>query len=508
MQGNRKKQQQVDRRRAFANAAALSAQQPVGPPLAPQVARQSGMPQPAAVSSQPAPESRPGFQQPVPRAEVQLHQQVVRSSIGPANSPTFAPYSGQPGLVVSRPPVEDRELRRPVLEETRVEDVTVILYSGGATSNLLASQLEALRQQSVHPRYIWIHVDGSAGHDERTLASMHAWRTPIRVGRNHRLMLARHAETTFVAILDEDTIPGRRWLERSVLALKSADPQGELVYGAALLASSGVLVDSDGRTRPVGPEFPRDEPAEVDYGRQAWFFRSELSDHLDSVPVAGSTPGSFGLRLAAGAQSLGVPTVVLDYGLNHDDWLSRQPTQLLDDAEELMGAFQGYLELGWRPMSYQATPAPQAGYASTSSQGQSQSFGAGETGRAASITQPDTQPDDYPAHLADMGLRPGDLVRSAGHDGLTVIERVLSDQTVKSIESPHARELMAHEASPPPLHASTERLLPAPSNPPAYQSTEHLVRSSPPPASAGTERIVGAAPPPANAATETIVERQ
>jgi hypothetical protein len=396
-------------------------------------------------------------------------------------------------MVVGHPPYELREIQRPVLEETRVEDVTVILYSGGSTGNILATQLDSLRQQTVHPRYIWIHVDGTVGHDERTLASMLAFRTPHPVGRNHRLMLARHAETTYVAILDEDTIPGRRWLERSIQALASADPSGEMPFGVAILASSGILVDSDGRTRSVGPEFPRDEAIEVDYGRQAWLFKTDLAASLDTVFVAGSSPGSFGLRLAAGAHAVGVPTVVLDYGVDRDLWLSQFPSQLYDDPAELAAVFGAYLEAGWAPMSHQdqAIQAPMPSPSGT--------WGAPQPPPLSVPISNEPQPNAF----ADMGSRPGDVVRGSG-SGVTIIERILADQAVRLLETHEARELHGSEATPAPLHAATEQLI-APSSPPLYQATEQLVPNSPLPANVATERVVGTSRPPASAATETII---
>jgi hypothetical protein len=366
----------------------------------------------------------------------------------------------------------------------------VILYSSGQAPQLLAQQVQALARQSIHAKSIWVHVDGPTGHDERTLSKMSAHRTPVHFGRYFRLSLARNATTQYVAILDEDTVPGRRWLERTILALMEAEEiveadGGELPFGGFVLAGSGSVLASDdpADVRLVGPELPRDEPCSVDFGRQSWVFRAELGRIVDGIPRVGGSPIAFGFAMSAAASAAEIPTVVLDYGVDRDDWLVLGQSALGSTAEDVYAAYGNYRNVGWTPTfaahgSQPGDPPPGGGEVIDTAGAPPESQFAGTTQAAAPASamplaqrteqfmagitgQPQSAGGAVASELPEGTLADGTVVRrqGSGNDSVTTVERVLSPA----------------EATPPPKSAATER----------------IVGHSAPPAQAGRETILG-----------------
>ena len=344
--------------------------------------------------------------------------------------------------------------RTPDVPVTPTGDVTVILYSSGEAPQLLAQQLNAIRRQSMQPAQVLVHVDGSHGHDEQSLMKIGTARTPMNVGRHFRIPLAREVHTRYVAILEEDAIPGSNWLERAVSALMQADSD-EYTAGPAVVACSGVLQGSPNPVDAhlVGPELPRgEETLVVDFGRQGWVFAREFARVAESLPRVGASSDSVGILLAAAAAHCGIPTVVLDYGVQHENWGSTHPKTVGLDPHDTAAAFLAYLEMGWEP-TYE--------------------------GRDIRVAQPSaTQPAAQPAiprrepKVTNMG-------------GFTTIERVLEphEQTPDPNKG-RERVLQGGEATPPPLSARTEHIVP-PSDPPASAQTERVVASTPPKSDTG-----------------------
>lgn len=355
--------------------------------------------------------------------------------------------SGQSVPVTAHMPHEERIIQpRQTVTQARQVDVTVFLYSSGEAPVLLATQIKALQRQTVQPKALYIHVDGPTGHDEKTLAKLMPCRTPSRVGRHLRLALAREAETSYVAILEEDAMPGPRWLERAMEAMASADTD-ELAFGPAVIACSGVLQVSEdpGQAHVVGPELPRGEQSlEIDYGRQGWLFATELARVAEGLPRVGFSSDSLGILLAAAAQQAGISTVVMDYGTDHGNWGSTSPHQYGVDPADTAEAFAAYLAMGWEP------PLTGAGLAPPQPPAQAQAPGALPT-----------------------TIKPGQ-----------VVERHMGGITVREF-------IVPKESATPDPRQSRERIL-------------EPGESTPPPQSASTEVVVDPSPPPENAKTETI----
>lgn len=460
-QGKVSRKKQMDaRRRFFQSQATAGGRAPAGqPPPGTTTVQQPGV----APAPAPAPvmETQPGAVPTIPAAQIQHHQARQLSGLPGSQpvggQPVLAPQSGTQVAVIGGPTaVRDNVLqsRMPQIPVTPRGDVTVILYSSGEQPQLLAQQLDAIRRQTMQPGELYVHVDGSSNHDERSLMKLGTARTPMNVGRHFRLALAREAKTKYVAILEEDAIPGSRWLERAVLALTQADGE-EHEAGPAVVACSGVLQGSPdpADAHPVGPELPRgDATLVVDFGRQGWVFAREFARVAESLLRVGSSSDSLGILLAAAAGGAGIPTVVLDYGQDRENWGTTQPKSVGLDPHDTAAAFAAYLDMGWDP-----------------------SFEGRDLRHAA-------QPAAAPAGQPTI---PGGEWKETKLGESVVRERVLgpNEQTPNPNEG---REtiLDGGQQTPPPLSSHTEQVV-APSPPPPSAETERVVASTPPKSGTG-----------------------
>lgn len=456
MQGSKRKQDKDARRRAFHTSASRIAQ-PVAPPS-------NGTPQGLPPTAHQVPslspvlavtpvETRPGVPRSTPPAQLQPHQAFSRGEPFTPGQPVYAPQANTLIPAPYFPPQETRFVEPAVQMDARpLVSVTVVLYSGGQAAHFTAQQFEALRRQTVQPEKILVHVDGAHGHDEKTLHRAIAVRTPVHFGRTHRLAIARAGATTkYVAILDEDTIPGTYWLERAITALEQAEAQGENPFGVAVVANAGVLLTSDDPFggRPVGPEYPSVETIEVDYGRGGWIFRTDLIRVVESLPWVGVGRSAFSFAIAAAAHACGVPVIMLAYGQDQSDWGALRPSGFQDDPNDVLAAYQHYRASGWDPASISAAsdhedPSAQAQPA------QPQTLppvaqGVPSSGPAAPVGQPTFPPD----------------ATVTQHGGITQAVWTVpeSERTAAPPSLQTLRTLTPEEETKPPEWMSTQRVL-------------------------------------------------
>ena len=535
MQGNQKKRQVEQRRKHFMTGGrqgALTNQQG-------QAVAQNRVPQQTQAGrwSQPAPgqhhaphptmrpmasETLPGSFRPIPQAQLMPEQVIRRTGVAeiPMGQGAFVPQNGMPVSAPFTPPQESREVRpQQQVYETPIADITVILYSSGQSANLLAQQIEALRRQSVHAAHVWVHVDGPSGHDERTLARIPSHRTPVHFGRYFRFALARNAPTEWVAVLDEDTIPGRLWLERSLQTLLDAeDPENPSQYGRAVIACAGSQLGADDPANVLvaGPEFPTNEQLVVDYGRQGFVFHTEFARVLDSVPRAGWGTFAFAFAVSMAASSAGIPLVVLDYTRDQDSWPALRQTGLIDDNDDVYQSYQFYRQMGWEPMFLAAQRNPDGSFAQRQEpSGPAWAQQSAPQQSAPAWTQPEEQGPSMQAGIPPAvdqqgNYPPGARVTHQGHgqDGVTIVETVIPKEHSTPMTGMTERVLQPHERTPPPVSQQTERVL-APHErtqlPENMRPENQRLTSTAAPPSQQTERVVGASTPPPYQSTERVL---
>lgn len=178
--------------------------------------------------------------------------------------------------------------------------------------NHLEEQLQALFQQTVAPSHIWVqqslnHVDVSKIIERygKKICYFHFEENPGVFGRFESVT---EVKTPFVCILDDDQIPGRRFLENAVEACKRLN---------AIISPHGrwLSPQTNQTQRFVGDGFEFQhsfclEDTEVDLGNNAWFFRKEWITHFLSVSPLFRNNGE-DIHLSATCKLLGgIPTYV------------------------------------------------------------------------------------------------------------------------------------------------------------------------------------------------------
>lgn len=152
-------------------------------------------------------------------------------------------------------------------------DVTVIL-NGFRRPQYLREQIEALKNQTIYPKEIlyWQNkhnivrfYDDGIINDECIAA-----RCNSNLGVWARFTFALNAKTNWVCILDDDTIPGSRWLENCISTYRTHP---------GLLGTIGLIFPGNGEYRNahrVGWDNPNIVPVEVDICGHCWFFHRDL----------------------------------------------------------------------------------------------------------------------------------------------------------------------------------------------------------------------------------------
>ena len=157
----------------------------------------------------------------------------------------------------------------------RKGDITVIVNSYRRPYNL-PRQVAAIRSQTVEPEQVWLWVNAhedNKGWDysplslDRTFDNDHNWKF---YGRFAAALLA---DTEYVAIFDDDTIPGTEWFENCLETMKS---------NPGILGSAGVILNTDRYIQHTRCGWPTHNPAttQVDLVGHAWFFKREWLQYL------------------------------------------------------------------------------------------------------------------------------------------------------------------------------------------------------------------------------------
>ena len=156
-------------------------------------------------------------------------------------------------------------------------DITAILTLYRRPQNL-ARQVEALRNQTVPPKEIWVWVNYHDSNSDlvfdfigvdKVFDCNHNW---TFFGRFAAGLLA---STEFIAIFDDDTIPGKKWLENCLNSYNELEQQG---YTKPILGSAGVLLNSaiyNDHSRHGWPS-QNTTTERVDLVGHAWFFAYDI----------------------------------------------------------------------------------------------------------------------------------------------------------------------------------------------------------------------------------------
>jgi hypothetical protein len=146
--------------------------------------------------------------------------------------------------------------------------ITVILNAYKRVE-YLERQLEAINNQTVKPAKILVWQNAGAVIPEYLKAQVTFAECNENLGVWARFAYALNADTEYVCVFDDDTIPGRRWFENCLKTIETHE---------GLLGTRGLRFLSPQRYHPFksfGWDGPTEETVQVDIVGHAWFFKRE-----------------------------------------------------------------------------------------------------------------------------------------------------------------------------------------------------------------------------------------
>jgi GT2 family glycosyltransferase/tetratricopeptide (TPR) repeat protein len=149
----------------------------------------------------------------------------------------------------------------------------------------VAPQAAAVRAQSVKPAKIWAFANDPHPELASELAKAGLGRVVTSTENTYfhaRFALAMTAATEYVAIFDDDAIPGPEWFANCLETMAQTP---------GILGAAGIVLHGPGYARRTmhGWQRPSDRTVEVDLVGQAWFLRTEWVRHLfAAAPVTGT----------------------------------------------------------------------------------------------------------------------------------------------------------------------------------------------------------------------------
>lgn len=140
----------------------------------------------------------------------------------------------------------------------------------------MTMQVASIKQQTIKPEEVWIwknqhddnkDIDLSKFDVEKTFNNNFNWKF---YGRFASAMLAK---TEYVAIFDDDTIPGNKWFENCLDTIQKVD---------GILGSAGVILNSSQYMNHERCGWPTENKdiTQVDLVGHAWFFRRDWLKYL------------------------------------------------------------------------------------------------------------------------------------------------------------------------------------------------------------------------------------
>ena len=153
------------------------------------------------------------------------------------------------------------------------KDITVIL-NGYKRPHVLREQYNAIMAQTIKPKEVMFwhnHSDIAHEFDKEIVGNCVSFVGNSNLGVWARFAFALMAKPKYVCMLDDDTIPGNRWLENCYKYNKS---------NRGLYGTVGIVFNSshgyDGRYNRVGWPSANSSLEKADIVGHSWFFEREL----------------------------------------------------------------------------------------------------------------------------------------------------------------------------------------------------------------------------------------
>jgi len=156
---------------------------------------------------------------------------------------------------------------------------TTVILNGYRRPSNLALQIDSIKKQTVPPDQIWLWINYHEDFDEgeidlNSLGIDRICKNDYNWKYFGRFSLAMLADTDFVALFDDDTVPGEKWLQN---CLETYETSPGILGGVGLHLKSKEYYMHHERS---GWPSHNEETVEVDLVGHAWFINK---DHLKYV---------------------------------------------------------------------------------------------------------------------------------------------------------------------------------------------------------------------------------
>ena len=173
------------------------------------------------------------------------------------------------------------DIKNAILEEKSsatditVGDITVILNAYRRPYNL-KMQIQALRNQTIPPKHIWLWINAHEDNKDFDFQSLDV----DRIFHNDynwkfygRFAGALLADTKYVALYDDDTIPGCKWHQNCLNTMTQTE---------GILGTAGIILNGSRYIQHERCGWPthNSETTEVDLVGHGWFFKREWLRYL------------------------------------------------------------------------------------------------------------------------------------------------------------------------------------------------------------------------------------
>ena len=154
-------------------------------------------------------------------------------------------------------------------------DITVILNSYRRSYNL-NMQLKAIQNQTINPQQTWLWVnqhEDNKDYDYSRLGFDRIFDNDYNWKFYGRFAAALLADTEYIAIFDDDTVPGTKWFENCLNTMKTHE---------GILGSAGIILNDKFYVKHDRCGWPTQnkDVTRVDLVGHAWFFKREWLQYL------------------------------------------------------------------------------------------------------------------------------------------------------------------------------------------------------------------------------------
>lgn len=206
---------------------------------------------------------------------------------------------------------------------------------------LLPLQLQALAASTRVPTefVLWVGA-GSLPHNEAVLATVpKKHRAPDRLSPWQIMYAAAEARSELILLLEEDAVPGPRWLEAAV------DFVGEQPSPCIVCVAGDILDEKGSIVQSYGPDQPNEHLALVDVGRGGWLMPRAFVEEI----IGYARDPAWRMAISTIAQindsDSPIPTFVLPYDTDRSTWGTTVPL-----AKATAIDVAPYRAMGWRPI--------------------------------------------------------------------------------------------------------------------------------------------------------------